>query len=224
MVVFLLHLLANGNEISNALDVIGMRSVDLLIQFQGCWVCTHTSITWSDHQSPFHFVRFNLGSSRKEGDGSLVVCGDWWFHGGMFDLFYYIYIIYIYICIPKNHASNHHGRKWDGNKKCVFSPSQSLPSSYNVSFWVLCSSLPRVWTSWLSFSGLIHLLFHVVDAQPCDHIHINWPIPVGFQVVVKGLGLITSFVEEIGQSCQHTWATFKRLMPFELWRTLSIAY
>ena len=102
MVVFLLHLLANGNEISNALDVIGMRSVDLLIQFQGCWVCTHTSITWSDHQSPFHFVRFNLGSSRKEGDGSLVVCGDWWFHGGMFDLFYYIYYIYLYMYPEKS--------------------------------------------------------------------------------------------------------------------------
>ena len=55
-----------------------------------------------------------------------------------------------------------------------------------------------------SITSLIHLLLHIVNAKPGDDIHIHWPIPVGFQVVVEGLRLIASLVEQVGQSRQHT--------------------
>ena len=191
MIVFLLHLLANGNEISNALDVIGVRSVDLLIQFQGCWVCTHTSITWSDHQSPFHFIRFNLGSSRKEGDGSLVVVvtDDFMENLRPFQTFSYI---------QKSRFKSSCQEVWWKPKMAfpvfpnlylhhMIFPFDSYVTCY-MNFLQLQGFGQVLFCIFLSSSGLIHLLFHVVNAQPCDHIHINWPIPVGFQVVVKGLG------------------------------------
>lgn len=41
VIVLLFHLLANGDEVSHALDVVGMRPVDILIEFQGRGVCAH---------------------------------------------------------------------------------------------------------------------------------------------------------------------------------------
>ena len=63
----------------------------------------------------------------------------------------------------------------------------------------------NAWKTALAKQSLIHLLLHIVDAQPGDDIHIHRPVPVGFQMVVKGLRLVAGLVEEIGQSGQHTW-------------------
>ena len=49
MVVLLLHLLANGDEVPNALNVIGMRLVDILIQLQCGGVGSHASIAGGNH-------------------------------------------------------------------------------------------------------------------------------------------------------------------------------
>mmetsp|Transcript_35659 Transcript_35659/g.73266 ORF Transcript_35659/g.73266 Transcript_35659/m.73266 type:complete len:464 (-) Transcript_35659:1130-2521(-) len=122
VVVLLLHLLANGYEISDALDVVRVRPVDILVELQGSWVCTHPPVARRNHEPPLHLVRLDLRRPREEGDRRLV-----------------------------------------------------------------------------------HLLLDVVNAEPGDDVHVDRPVPVGLQVVVKRLRLVSRFIEEVGEPCQNTW-------------------
>mmetsp|Transcript_93982 Transcript_93982/g.270784 ORF Transcript_93982/g.270784 Transcript_93982/m.270784 type:complete len:292 (-) Transcript_93982:1344-2219(-) len=128
MVVILLHLLANSDEISHALDVVGVVPVDLLVQLQGRRVSIHASVAGSNHEPPLDLGRLDLRCSAKERDGRLI-----------------------------------------------------------------------------------HLLLDIVDAEPCDNIHVNWPISVGFQVVMERLRLVTLLLEQICESRQDTWVCWPPL-------------
>mmetsp|Transcript_52646 Transcript_52646/g.157002 ORF Transcript_52646/g.157002 Transcript_52646/m.157002 type:complete len:558 (+) Transcript_52646:218-1891(+) len=117
VVVLLLHLLADGDEVPHALNVVGVRVVDLLVELQRLRVGAHAPVAGGHHQPPLHLVRLDLRGAAEEGDG-----------------------------------------------------------------------------------GLVHLLLHVVDAQPGDDVHVHGPVPPGLEVVVEGLRLVAGLVEEVGQS------------------------
>mmetsp|Transcript_33870 Transcript_33870/g.91681 ORF Transcript_33870/g.91681 Transcript_33870/m.91681 type:complete len:535 (+) Transcript_33870:185-1789(+) len=120
VVVLLLHLLADGDEVPDALDVVGVRAVDLLVKLQRLRVRTHAPIARGHHEPPLHLVGLDLRCPAEEGYG-----------------------------------------------------------------------------------GLVHLLLHVVDAEPCDDIHVHGPVPVGLEVVVEGLRLVAGLVEEVGEARKH---------------------
>mmetsp|Transcript_69034 Transcript_69034/g.173964 ORF Transcript_69034/g.173964 Transcript_69034/m.173964 type:complete len:301 (-) Transcript_69034:1861-2763(-) len=122
VIVLLLHLLADGDEVPDALDVIRVRLVDLLVQLQRLRVGAHAAVARRNHQPPLHLRRLNLSSSAKERNG-----------------------------------------------------------------------------------GFVHLLFHVIDSQPSDHVHVDRPIPVRLEVVMECLSLIAGLVEEIGKPGKDAW-------------------
>mmetsp|Transcript_84561 Transcript_84561/g.262610 ORF Transcript_84561/g.262610 Transcript_84561/m.262610 type:complete len:308 (-) Transcript_84561:1332-2255(-) len=117
VVVLLLHLLADGDEVPHALDVVGVRMVDLLVELQRLGIRAHAPVAGGHHQPPLHLVGLDLGGPAEEGDGRLV-----------------------------------------------------------------------------------HLLLHVVDAQPGDDVHVHGPVPPGLEVVVEGLRLVARLVEDVRQA------------------------
>mmetsp|Transcript_21253 Transcript_21253/g.51377 ORF Transcript_21253/g.51377 Transcript_21253/m.51377 type:complete len:209 (-) Transcript_21253:1750-2376(-) len=52
--------------------------------------------------------------------------------------------------------------------------------------------------------SFVHFLLYVVDSQPRDYVHINWPVPVRLQMVVEGLRLVFCLVAEICDTSEHT--------------------
>ena len=82
---------------------------------------------------------------------------------------------------------------------CTFEKQDWNPKGQDLKNTMALLALHKCRTS------LIHLLLHIINTQPGDDIHIHWPIPVGFQMVVEGLRLIASLVEKVGQSRQHTF-------------------
>mmetsp|Transcript_10081 Transcript_10081/g.29805 ORF Transcript_10081/g.29805 Transcript_10081/m.29805 type:complete len:405 (+) Transcript_10081:149-1363(+) len=120
VVVLLLHLLADGDEVPHALDVVRVRVVDVLVELQGLGVRAHAAVAGRHHKPPLHLVGLDLRGPAEEGDGRLV-----------------------------------------------------------------------------------HLLLDVVDAQPGDDVHVHGPVPVGLEVVVEGLRLVSGLVEEVGKARKH---------------------
>mmetsp|Transcript_6683 Transcript_6683/g.17034 ORF Transcript_6683/g.17034 Transcript_6683/m.17034 type:complete len:326 (+) Transcript_6683:333-1310(+) len=58
---------------------------------------------------------------------------------------------------------------------------------------------------------LVHFLLDVIDTQPGDNVHVHGPVPIRLEVIVEGLRLVPSLVEEVGQACEHTWISWPAL-------------
>mmetsp|Transcript_3456 Transcript_3456/g.9276 ORF Transcript_3456/g.9276 Transcript_3456/m.9276 type:complete len:517 (-) Transcript_3456:885-2435(-) len=72
VVVLLLHLLADGDQVPHALDVVRVRMVDVLVELQGLRIGAHATVARRHHEPPLHLGGLDLRGPAEEGNGRLV--------------------------------------------------------------------------------------------------------------------------------------------------------